>query len=321
MRKCLSISIALLVVSLLLGACAASKVGSATKNEALVMTIKEQQNVIDPERLTVQKIPSLNDRALAQRGQSRGMLAPVAGSLVSMASNAVKKMIATNQTKYVAAYQFGLTDLYFYDQLSTEGPFDPVGMQFNGFKLVRTFTNGSGANDTALMADFVLDTANSAEIFNNSVFRLRLNELKLRYAKAKVARGDKKKMNLDFEINLRTSYVASNGAVFDNVVIGKFYLLLRGAPLDQTQPGYAAYYEGLKDSLLTGRSFIIPRSFGYHRDAYGEMKQSFSQGAYSIEVKVKESSKNNFVSRLLFENAAVIIDASRDQLKTKLKNL
>ncbi len=77
----------------------------------------------------------------------------------------------------------------------------------------------------------------------------------------------------------------------------------------------------MQDSLLTGRSFIIPRSFGYHLDAYGEMTRSYSQGAYSIEVKVKESSKNNFVSKMLFENANVIVDATRDGIKTKLKKL
>lgn len=320
MKKYFPLSV-VLITSLLLYACAASDVGSATKNEELVMKIKEQRSVINLESLAFQKIPSLNDRALAERGQSRGLLAPVAGSLVSMASNAVKKVIANKQRKYVAAYQFGLTDLYFYDQLSIEGPFDPVGMQFNGFKLVRTFTNKSGENDTAMIADFVLDTLNSAEIFNNSVFRLRLNELKMHYAKARVANSDQKKMNLDFEISFLTSYVNSEGVIFDNVAIGKFYLLLREAPLDQKQAGYATYYAGMKDSLLTGKSFLIPRSFGYHRDSYGEMKPGYSQGAYSIEVKVKESSKNNFVSKLLFENANLIIDATSNQIKTGLKKL
>ncbi len=311
----------LTLTSLLVGACTSSNVGSATKNEELVMKIKEQRSVINLESVAFQKVPTLNERALNERGGSRGLLTPVAGNLVSMASNAVKKVIANNQKKYVAAYQFGLTDLYFYDQLSTEGPFDPVGMQFNGFKLIRTFTNKEGKNDTAMIADFVLDTANTAGIFNNSVFRLRLNELKLHYAKAKVEDKDKNGLNLDFEINFFTSYVNSEGVIFDNVAIGKFYLLLRDAPLDQTKPGHTAYYAGMKDSLLTGKSFIIPRSFGYHLDAYGEMTRSYSQGAYSIEVKVKESSKNNFVSKMLFENANVIVDATRDGIKTKLKKL
>lgn len=303
----------------MLYACAGSNVGSATKNEKLVMKIKEQKSVINLESLAFQDIRTLNDRALAERGQSRGLLVPMAGSLVSMASNAVKKVIANKQRKYVAAYEFGLTDLYFYDQLSIGGPFDPVGMQFNGFKLIRTFTNKTGTNDTAMIADFVLDTLNSAEIFNNSVFKLRLNDLKLHYAKAKV--DNEKKMNLDFEISFFTSYVNSEGVIFDNVLIGKFYLLLRDAPLDNQQIGYTTYYDNMKDSLLTGRSFIIPRSFGYHRDLYGEMKPSYSQGAYSIEVKVKESSKNNFVSKLLFENANMIIDATSTQIKTGLKKL
>jgi hypothetical protein len=48
------------------------------------------------------------------------------------------------------------------------------------------------------------------------------------------------------------------------------------------------------------------------------MKQGYSRGAYSIEVKVKESSKNNFVTRMLFENSNMIIDASSNSLKSKL---
>ena len=51
-------------------------------------------------------------------------------------------------------------------------------------------------------------------------------------------------------------------------------------------------------------------------DTQGEIK-----GMKDFEVKVKESSKNNFVSRMLFENANVIVDAASNQLKTKLKNV
>lgn len=63
---------------------------------------------------------------------------------------------------------------------------------------------------------------------------------------------------------------------------------------------------------------MVPRSVGHYRNPIGEMKQGFSRGSYSIEVKVKESSKNNFVTRMLFENANMIIDASGSSLKTKL---
>ena len=299
-------------------ACSTSNIGSATKNENLNMKIKEQHNVINPENLPAQKPLTIGERALADKGESRGLLSPVAGSLVSIASNAVKTIIANKQKKYIAGYQFGLTDLYFYDQLSNESAFDPVGMQFSGFKLVRTFIDKTGNNDTALVADFVVDTSRMSEMINNSIFRLRVKDFELHYAKARVENGKEKKLNLDFEITFTTSYVNDQGRIFDSVVLGKFYLFLRDAPLDKQQPGYKVYYDKMKDSLLVGKSFIVPRSFGYHREPSGEMKPGYSQGAYSIQVRVKESSKNHFVTQLIFENANVMIDAGSSQLKSTL---
>jgi len=309
---------ALLFAAIYLSGCAASGVGSAAKEEALLMKVKENSNVVNPDKLVAQQIPTMQERALASRGEGRGLLAPLAGNLVSLASTAVKKIIANDKKKYAAVYDFGITDLYFYDQLSEEGPFDPVGMQFSGFKLVRTFINSGGAVDTALVADFTIDTTNIFEVINNSVFRLRVKSFDLRYAKAKVAQGSAKKLNMDFEISFICSYVGTDGKISEKVTLGKFYLLLRDMPLDKNQADYAPFYSGLKDSLLTGRSFLVPRSVGHYRNPIGEMKQAYSRGAYSIEVNVKESSKNNFVTRMLFENANMIIDASSSGLKSKL---
>lgn len=318
MNKLLPSWIASVIILMLLYACTASRVGSATKEEGLTMKITEQKNLINPENVPPQEALTMTERSLAERGERRGLLAPLAGNMVSLATNAVKKMIANDQKKYLAAYQFGLTNLYFYDQLSNEGPFDPVGMQFSGFKVVRTFISESGSTDTALIADFIIDTVNISEIINNSMFRLRLKSFDLRYAKAKVPAGNEKMLNMDFEINFMTSYVSEDGRIFDSVTLGKFYFLLRKAPLDSSVTGYHEYYDSMKDSLLTGKSFIVPRSFGYHRDPAGQMQPGFSQGAYSIQVKVKETSKNNFVTKMVFENANVMIDAARDQIKTRV---
>ena len=279
------------------------------------MKIKEQRDVISYERLKSQSILSIDQRAEAEKTAARGLITPVATTLVSLAANGIKTIISNEQKKYLANYQFSLTDLYFYDQLSNEGPFDPVGMQFSGFKLIRIFKNDLGVDDTAMIAEFALDTLRSFEIINNSMFRLRVKDFELRYAKAKVPKKDKKKLNMDFEITFLTSYVNSQGMIFDSVVLGKFYFLLRDAPLDQKDTAYQPYYAKLKDSLLDGKSFIVPRSFGYHREPDDQTKPGYSQGAYSIHVKVKESSKDHFINQLVIENSSMIIDASRDQIK------
>lgn len=306
----------LIMVIMAISACTASKVGSATKDEGLSMKISEQPDLIDIDKVPRQEALTMSERMLAKRGESRGPLAPLAGNLVSLASSAVKQMIANDQKKYLATYAFGLNGLYFYDQLAKDNPFDPVGMQFNGFRIIRTFQSKLGFIDTALIADFMIDTSNISEILNNSMFRLRLKSFDLRYAKAKVPAVNKEKtLNMDFQISFMTSYVGSDGKLYDSVTLGKFFLALRKAPLDTTASNYKSYYASLKDTLLTGKSFIVPRSFGYHRDAVGDMTPGYSQGAYSIQVKVVEASKNNFVTKLVFDNANSIIDAGGNELK------
>jgi hypothetical protein len=306
----------LLTVSVILYSCeVASVAGSARKNEKLHMKIKEQKDIISSDKLQAQAVLSLDQRADVAKNSTRGFVAPAATTLVSLAADGIKTIIANDQKKYLATYEFGLTDLYFYDQLSNDGPFDPVGMQFSGFRLIRTFRNEADIEDTALIADFALDTLRSFEIINNSMFRLRLRDFQLRYAKALVPKKNKQKLNMDFEITFLTSYVNSQGMIFDSVVLGKFYLLLRDAPLDRKDPSYQAYYAKMKDSLLSGKSFIVPRSFGYHHEPDDQTKPGYSQGAYSIHVKVKESSKDHFINKLVIENANLMIDASRDRLK------
>jgi hypothetical protein len=124
---------------------------------------------------------------------------------------------------------------------------------------------------------------------------------------------------MDFEISFHTSYVNGDGVLFKDVELGKFYFFLRKAPLDKSDEGYTAYYEKLKGTTLEGKSFIVPRSFGYHITGQNLTEPAFSQGAYTINVKVKESSKNTFVNELVIDNSGKIVDALGDQLKKRLK--
>ena len=309
--------VSVLVILLFLAGCVGSKTGSASKGEELNMHIKEERDIVNFSALKEQPTASLATRG---KNKARGM-DMVIGNVVSIATDAIKNVIANEQKKYSATYQFALTDLYFYDQLSNEGPFDPVGMQFAGFKIARTFINKDGITDTAFTARFSLDTTNAYEILNNSIFRLRLDELTLKYAKAKVAATNDKKLNMDIEINIQSSYVNQDAVLFDNVSLGKFYLFIRNAPLDPAAANYHAYYNDLKGKRLTGRAFIVPRSFGYHRED-GEPKPGYSQGAYSIDVKVKESSKNVFITKLITENTNLMIDVYKEKaIKLINKNL
>lgn len=290
--------------------CQGSKLGLAQKNDKTEMEIKEKSNIIDYDVLESQPINSI-------RGGSRGPMSGLIGSAISLATNAVKQKIAEDQKKYYTDYKYALTGLYFYDQLSSEGPFDPVGLQFNGFRLVRTFDN-KGVTDTAMIADFELDVTNPYEIINNSIFRLRLKNLQLNYAKVKVP-SNNKLLNMDFEITFHTSYANGQGHLFKHVELGKFFFFLRNAPLDKTAPGYDAFYQKLKGQKIEGQSFIVPRSYGYHIGDNNTAEVSYSQGAYTIDVTVKESSKNKFVNQLIIDNSGKMVDALGDQIKNKLK--
>jgi len=289
--------------------CTASKYSSVGKKDQAKVVLTDKKDPIDFAALPKQEIISFQER-----NQSRAFFAPMAGSLISLGTDAIKKMIANDKKKYTAEYKMATTDLVFYDQLSTESAFDPVGMQFNGFTLVRTFAN-NGITDTAMVAEFELDKVNPYEILNNSVFRLKLKSFKLYSAKAKVASNGPKTLNMDFEITFKTSYVNEQGVLFDNVALGKFVFLVRDAPLDKESPRYTSYYENLKGRKIDGRSFIVPRSFGYYINTEGAPAKCYSQGAYSIQVNVRESSKNSFVNTLLIDNSGQILDAAGKKLK------
>lgn len=293
--------------------CSSSRQGYAGKNDEVKMNISEKANVIDYAALKQQEVPDMASRSDKGRGEFSGII----GGTISLATNAVKQMIAKDKAKYTAQYTYGLTDLYFYDQLSVEGPFDPLGLQFSGFKLVRTFEN-KGKMDTALIAEFELDAANPYEILNNSIFRLKLKSLQLNYAKAKVPTNNNF-LNMDFEITFNSSYVNSQGALFKNVELGKFYFFLRKAPLDKNDPGYDAYYKNLVGKKLDGQSFIVPRSFGYHITGTNNAQPSYSQGAYTITVNVKESSKNTFVNQMIIDNSGQLVEALGGALKKQLQ--
>ncbi len=311
-RSVLFISSTMLAMAVILfSSCKTSQYGYAVNNESLDMKVQEKPDAINFRNLQKQQVLSLQERGTASRGLPDGLL----GGALSLATNAVKKMIAKDREKYTASYSFALTDLYFYDQLSTESAFDPVGMQFNGFTLVRTFSNEAGQTDTAMIARFVLDNSRPSEIINNSVFRLKLQDIDLRYSKAKLTTGQKKTINMDIEISFNTSYVNEMGQLFDNIELGKFYFFLREAPLDKNDPQYTEYYNNLKNSPLTGRSFIVPRSFGYYLAENNTTQKSYSQGAYSINVNVTESTKDKFVTRVIVSNSDKLIDKLEGKVK------
>jgi hypothetical protein len=308
-RLCISLSVMISLIS-----CSIFRKSDKDKGSTK-MTIIETTDVIDLTLLKPQKVPTFASRG----GNDRGIVPlGMTGAAVSLATNAIKKVIAEEQKRYVAEYAFALTDLYFYDQLSDESAFDPLGMQFSGFKLIR-FNGAADSKDTAMVAIFELDDSNPYEIINNSVFRLKLKSLDIKNLKAKMAPGSKNKANMDFEITFKTSYVNESGQLFDNVVLGKFLMLIRSAPLGESQQTKDSYLADLRGKRLDGKSFIVPRSFGYKIGSSARTEGTFSQGMYSIEVKVKESTKDTFINKVITDNSDKVIELLEKEAKKKIK--
>ena len=291
------ISIALFILI----SCAAENKSSDKK----LMTVNESQTGLSFRKLKNQ------DQLVNSQGSSRGVLDAY---LISLATNGIKSMIDKRKKKYTAEYSMALTDLHFYNNLSTNGIFDPNGIIFKGFTLIRLAKNKeSHKMDTALIAHFLLDTTNSYEIANICMFRLKLDSIDYKRPKAKYNQR-KKTMNMDFEITFNCSYVNETGNFFSNVELGKFYLSLRNAPLDKNSANYTSFYQKLRDTSLTGASFIVPRSYGYYVSEDKLLKPSYSWGNYSISASITESSKEAFVDQMISDNSDLIINASKSQL-------
>ena len=267
------------------------------------------------------------NQPLARGVRSRGLItASMLVKAVSAGSEALKKFIDNEKKKYTAEYVNGLSNLYFYSHLSETNAWDPSGMQLKDFTLLRTFVNKYGKTDTAIKVTFMLDTAKSYEIYNNAVFRLKIKDIQVNFAKAKVPtkhwympwtylqkhRNDK--LDLDLEIDFTTTYNTKEGVIHHNIDLGKFYLLLRDAPLDKKDSTYTEYYNNLVGESLDGYSFIVPRSYGHYYNG-AEYLPCYSQGNYSITIKVKESGKDKFIDKLIMDNSSVMIDALNEEVK------
>jgi len=318
MKKKYTFLILLFCVILVTTGCIGSKLGSAIKHEKVLMTAPPKRNVINYASLKIQQEKPLT---LASRGEvtSRGPATAFAGSLVSLGVTAVKQVINNENKKYISTWKQGLRDLYFYDQPSAEGPFDPTGMQFNGFTITRTFEEDNRIQ-TAISADFEIDkdSVASNEIINDAIFRLKLKDIKVNYAKAKVPVG-RDTLNIDFDIVFIASYIGKNGQMFKDVELGRFFLSLRKAPLDSTRAGYHEYYDKLKNKRLDGQCFIVPRSFGYYKTQDNSIVSLYNQGMFSIAVNVTECSRNSFVNKMLIRTADAGLDLGQSVIMNGIK--
>jgi len=284
------------------------------------------------------KIQSL-DEIVSTFHERGGMIAGAANSLLGYAVSAAKTVIANEKGKYTANTNYGNTEDYFYAQPSLAGPFDPSGMQFTGFDVIRTIMREDGRIDTAMFASFDVDTSKAGEILNNFVFRLKLRNFYIRYVKPKVAMFSRKKMSVEFNISFLTSLITPDGNMKDSVVLGKFHLLLNNISIRLGDPDFGLCKAdrkktekelrearkasgGRKDGnghdkgpVVSGKSFIVPRSYGYFKTG-DKIVAGYNQGSYSILVSMKECTKPTFTTKIILDNGSSWLDdASKNATK------
>jgi hypothetical protein len=260
-----------------------------------------------------------------------GSRGPMAVTMLEYASKGVQKLIEMNKKSLTASYSAGLSNIFFYENISVSSPFDPSGIKRNEYALARTISNGIKPIDTALYMAFSIDNENIDDIINNSMFRLKLDSFALKYAKARVPVSkwyipwtwfgqNSSSLNLDIEIIITSSWVNENAQIYKNVEIGRFMMRLRDVPMDQKEPGYDTYFESLKGKKFEGFSYLIPRSYGaYYSAKDGKLKECYGRGEFSMTIKIKEAGKDFFISTLISDSSPMILDQVTKSMKKQLK--
>jgi hypothetical protein len=261
-----------------------------------------------------QDIPTLDERI----HKARGLVMTGATTLLGYAVSGAKTIIANEKGKYTAVTKFTKTELYFYDQPSLDGPFDPAGMQFTGFDVVRTVKNDAGELDTAFLATFEVDTSKVTEILNNHIFRLKLTAFKEKYVKPKVAVTGKRKMSVEFDISFLTTYVSDKGEIHDSLVLGKFHCMLKDISIEHGDPEFGICKK--EEKAVSGKAFIVPRSAGYFKTD-NKIVPGYNQGSYSIVVSVKECTKPSFATSIIIENGNSWLDDASKTVSGKVGSI
>lgn len=295
-----------LSILVLFGSCTSYKYSNKTGKEEVVMASLDFK-----EPVTLQKVVAQNNPAEVSRGfVSSDML--IQGA--NLAIQGVKYLIDESKKKYVAEYTGGIHNENFYATNSKSGMLDPEGIQFKGFVFERKFADKKKETLDAVKIAVSLDESKMEDLYFNARFYLKLDSAVIDYAKVKL--NDRKwyipwtwfikkqtTFNLDMEINILANWLDETGSIHSDVPFGKFILPLRNIPVDPNSDARKVYFEKLKNTPIAGSSYIIPRSVTYCTDKKGKSEPCFGRGNFNITVKVKESSKEGFVTKIIHENS------------------
>lgn len=313
----------LFIITSILSSCTSYQYSNKHGKEEVIMASLDYK-----EPVTLQKVVAQNNPSEVSRGfVSSDML--VQGA--NLAIQGVKYLIDESKKKYVAEYTGGIHNENFYASNSKSGMLDPEGIQFKGFIFERKFTDKKKEPLNAVKIAVSLDETKMEDLYFNARFYLKLDSVMIDYAKVKL--NDKKwyipwtwfikkqtTFNLDMEITILANWLDETGSIHSDVPFGKFILPLRNIPVDPGSEARKAYFEKLKNTPIAGSSYIIPRSVTYCTDKKGKSEPCFGRGNFNITVKVKESSKEGFVTKIIHENSDDLLkNINANDLKKLIK--
>jgi hypothetical protein len=292
---------------LLVDSCTSYKYSNKSIDESVILS-----TIHFDEALTLKQVVNMNN---PESEASRGLISTdllIQGA--NLAIQGVGHLIKESQKSYTAEYFGGLNNENFYTANSVNGMMDPEGIQFKGFVFERIFKEKKSQPEVAVRAWFSIDQSKLHDIYFNSKFYLKLDSVSVKYAKVKINEKKwflpwtlflktSKTFNLDFEIRVLANWIDQSGLIHQNILFGKFLLPLRNIPIDPGKRETITYFENLKNTPLSGSSYIIPRSVTYCTDKRGEVYQCFGRGVFDIQVKVRESSKEGTVAKLIHDNS------------------
>lgn len=157
----------------------------AGEGEKLEMSIDTGNDVLPFDKIAYQKAYTMDER------EGRGI---VTSFLINKGVQGIQSLINNRRKKYAADYSFAIRNESFYDQVSTEGPFDPTGIRFKGFTIARIQKDANNRGDTVFVARFSIDTSGGkiTDILNNGIFKLKLDSFAIKSSRVRLPRIQKR---------------------------------------------------------------------------------------------------------------------------------
>lgn len=302
-----------LIALFLLGSCTASQFSNQKKQESVVLATHSFE-----EPLTYQKIAA----RFSEDQETRGLItADLLLKGIDFAFEGIKTAIKKSAENYYQVYATSLHNNSFYAKNSNSGMLDPEGIKFKGFTITRSVLLNDG-REIALNACFSLDSSKFIDLYTQSKFYLVCDSLQINYTKVKMnARKwylpwtlfmkEQNQINLDLEIDILANWIDQQGQIHRQEQFGKFYFPVRNFNVAHKDSTYIG-------SSLGGYCYLPPRSATYCLDKRGQWKPCYGVGDFDIIAKVTESSKNNKLNKIIYDNIGILEEVDAQPLKELL---